>query len=90
MSDPDLIRHSAMTRKKRQTHHFPTTAADVIDRVLDKGIVVEYHARLAIGGIDTLVRIDARYIAASLTTYVRYAEPLRRAGLISASIGFDD
>jgi gas vesicle structural protein len=61
---------------------------DIIDRVLDKGIVVEYHAEVAIVGIDTLVRIDARYVAASFTTYVRYAEPIRLSGLINPSIGF--
>lgn len=68
--------------------HRHSSLIDIIDRVLDKGIVVEYHARVAIGGIDTLMRIDARYVAASFTTYVRYAGPLRRTGLLGASIGF--
>jgi hypothetical protein len=50
---------------------------DIIDRVLDKGIVIEYHARVSIGGIDTLVTVDARYVAASFDTHLRYAESLR-------------
>ena len=71
-----------MVRNQRQSHRFVPTTADIIDRVLDKGIVVEYHARVLIGGIDGLITIDARYIATSLSTYLRYAPRLRRSGLI--------
>jgi hypothetical protein len=65
-----------MARKESQPHRFPTLV-DIIDRVLDKGIVIEYHARVLIGGIDTLVTVDGRYIAASFDTHLRYAESLR-------------
>jgi hypothetical protein len=44
-----------LAQKERQPHRFPT-AVDVIDRVLDKGIVIENHARISISGIDSLVR----------------------------------
>ena len=87
---PSASVQSTLPRQLKAPYSGRTAAGivDIIDRVLDKGIVVEYHARVAIVGIDTLVRIDARYIAASFSTYVRIAEPVRRAGLI-ASIGFD-
>jgi len=64
-----------MTGKEPQTHRLPTFV-DIIDRVLDKGIVIEYYARVSIGGIDTLVTVDGRYIAASFDTYLGYAESL--------------
>jgi hypothetical protein len=72
-----------MAQKEPQPHRFPT-AVDIIDRVLDKGIVIEYHARISIGGIDTLVTVDARYVAASIDTYRRYADVPRNARMLSA------
>lgn len=71
-----------MAQKEPQPHRFPTVV-DIIDRVLDKGIVIEYHARISIGGIDTLVTVDARYVAASIDTYRRYADVLRNARMLS-------
>lgn len=54
------------------------TVADVIDRVLDKGVVIEYRLeRVTVTGIDLLVTVDARCVVASLDTYLEYAEPLR-------------
>jgi len=47
---------------------------DLIDRVIDKGIVIDYWARVSILGIDLLTRIEARIIVASIDTYVQYAE----------------
>jgi hypothetical protein len=59
------------------------TAVDVIDRVLDKGIVVEYQInRVSLSGIDLPVTVDARYVIASLDTYLEYAEPLRKTGFL--------
>jgi hypothetical protein len=68
-----------MARIERQRHRL--TAVDIIDRILDKGIVIEYHSRISISGIDTLVTVDGRYVAASFDTHRRYAEALRSAGL---------
>jgi len=57
--------------------------ADVIDRILDKGIVIEYRVnRVLLSGIDLLVTVDARYVVASLDTYLEYAKPLRKARLL--------
>lgn len=71
-----------MARTEWQPHRHPTML-DIIDRVLDKGIVIEYHARISIGGIDTLMTVDARYVASSIETHLRYAEPLRNAGIVA-------
>ena len=60
----------------RQSRRLPTTV-HIIDRVLDKGIVIEYRARISIGGIDTLVAVDARYVVSSLDTFLEYGEPLQ-------------
>ena len=48
---------------------------DVLDRVLDKGIVIDGWARMSLAGID-LLTIDGWVVVASIETYLRYAEPL--------------
>ena len=48
---------------------------DVIDRVLDKGIVIDYWARVSLLGVD-LAEIDARVVVASIDTYVQYADQI--------------
>jgi Gas vesicle protein len=74
-----------MVRTERQHHRAPT-AVDIIDRVLDKGVVIEYHGRISVGGIDTLVTVDARYVAASIDTHQRYEDLLRSAGIIGRGV----
>ena len=49
---------------------------DVIDRVLDKGIVIDYWARVSLLGVDILTGIDARVVVASIDTYVQYADQI--------------
>lgn len=62
------------------------TVADVIDRVLDKGIVIEYQVnRVSLSGIDLPVTVDARFVVVSLDTYLEYAEPLSKTGLLGGS-----
>jgi len=56
---------------------------DVIDRVLDKGIVIDYWARISLLGIDLLTRMDARVIVASIDTYVKYAERIGRTDTLA-------
>jgi gas vesicle structural protein len=46
---------------------------DVLDRVLDKGIVIDAWVRVSLVGID-LVTVEARVVVASIDTYLRYAE----------------
>ena len=56
---------------------------DVIDRVLDKGIVIDYWARVSILGIDLLTGIDARIVVASIATYAEYAERIGATGTLA-------
>ena len=48
---------------------------DVLDRVLDKGIVIDGWARVSVAGID-LMAVDAWVVVASIETYLRYADSL--------------
>ena len=63
---------------------------DVLDRVLDKGIVIDAYVRVSLVGID-LVTVEARVVVASIDTYLKYSEavgitgPSRREALPTAS-----
>ena len=48
---------------------------DILDRVLDKGIVIDAWVRLSLVGID-LVTTEARVVVASIATYLQFSEPL--------------
>ena len=48
---------------------------DVLDRILDKGIVIDAWIRVSLVGID-LITVEARVVVASIDTYLRYAEAL--------------
>jgi hypothetical protein len=50
-----------------------SSLVEVIDRVLDKGIVIDAFARVSLVGIE-LVSIKARVVIASIETYLKYAE----------------
>ena len=58
----------------------PSSLADVLDVVLDKGIVIDAYVRAALLGIE-LVTIDARIVIASVDTYLRFAEAVNRLDL---------
>jgi len=58
----------------------PSGLADVIEIVLDKGIVVDVYARVSLLGIE-LVSVDARIAVASVDTYLRFAEATNRLDL---------
>jgi hypothetical protein len=55
----------------------PSSLADVLDVVLDKGIVIDAYVRVAVVGIE-LLTIDARIVIASVDTYLRFAEAVNR------------
>jgi len=55
----------------------PSGLADVIDIILDKGLVVDAYVRVALVGIE-LLTIDARIVIASVDTYLRFAEAVNR------------
>src|SRR3989442_15028317 len=46
---------------------------DVLERVLDKGIVIDAWVRVSLVGID-LVTVEARIVVASIDTYLKYSE----------------
>ena len=56
------------------------TLADVIDIILDKGLVIDAYVRVSLIGIEILT-IDARIVIASVDTYLRFAEAVNRLDL---------
>ena len=55
---------------------------DVLDRVLDKGIVIDAWVRISLVGID-LITIEARVVVASIDTYLKYADAVGMTGMVS-------
>jgi len=51
---------------------------DVLDRVLDKGIVIDAWVRVSLVGID-LITVEARVVVASIDTYLKYSEAVGAA-----------
>jgi len=58
----------------------PSGLADVVEVILDKGIVVDAYVRVALLGIEVLT-IDARIVVSSVDTYLRFAEATNRLDL---------
>ena len=59
-----------------------TSLIDVLDRVLDKGIVIDAWVRVSLVGID-LITVEARVVVASIDTYLKYSEAVGQAGTAS-------
>src|SRR3954449_3058347 len=55
----------------------PSGLADVIDVILDKGLVIDAYVRVSLIGIEILT-VDARIVVASVDTYLRFAEAVNR------------
>src|SRR4051812_44004029 len=55
----------------------PSGLADVLEIILDKGIVIDAYVRVSLVGIE-LLTIDARIVIASVDTYLRFAEAVNR------------
>jgi gas vesicle structural protein len=55
----------------------PSGLADVIETILDKGMVIDAYVRVSLVGIEVLT-IDARVVIASVDTYLRFAEAVNR------------
>jgi hypothetical protein len=68
-----------------------TSLIDVLDRVLDKGIVIDAWVRVSLVGID-LITVEARVVVASIDTYLKYSEavgqtaPVSRPGVEGATL----
>jgi gas vesicle structural protein len=64
----------------------PSGLADVIEIILDKGIVIDAYVRVSLVGIE-LLTIDARIVIASVDTYLRFAEATNRLDLLEQGGG---
>ncbi|NHC23623.1 gas vesicle protein [Nocardioides sp. IC4_145] len=62
----------------------PSGLADVVEMVLDKGVVVDAYARVSLLGIE-LLTLDARVVIASVDTYLRFAEATHRLDLLESA-----
>ena len=74
-----------MTVAQRQSGGYldrpsPSGLADVIEVILDKGLVIDIYVRVSLIGIEILT-IDARIVIASVDTYLRFAEATNRLDL---------
>jgi hypothetical protein len=58
----------------------PSGLADVVETILDRGIVIDAYARVSLVGIEILT-LDARIVVASVDTYLRFAEATNRLEL---------
>jgi hypothetical protein len=69
---------AAATRTNRYTGGpAGNSLADVVDLILDKGLVIDLYVRVSLIGIEILT-IDARIVVASVDTYLRFAEAVGR------------
>ncbi|MEU8824958.1 gas vesicle protein GvpJ [Streptomyces sp. NPDC048636] len=57
-----------------------SSLVDVVDLILDKGLVIDVYVRVSLVGIE-LLTIDARIVVASVDTYLRFAEATNRLDL---------
>src|SRR5579859_5736766 len=68
----------SMSQLQRQPG--PSGLVDVLDVILDKGIVIDVYLRVALVGIE-LLTVDLRVVIASVDTYLRFAEAVNRLDL---------
>src|SRR6266480_3663806 len=61
----------------------PSGLADVLEVLLDKGLVIDAFVRVSLIGIE-LLTVDARVVVASVDTYLRFAEAVNRLDLLQA------
>jgi gas vesicle structural protein len=64
----------------------PSGLADVIETILDKGLVIDAYIRVSLVGIEVLT-IDARIVVASVETYLRFAEAVNRLDISKEKTG---
>lgn len=60
----------------------PSSLAEVLDRILDKGIVIDAWVRVALLGIE-LLTVEARVVVASVETYLKFAQAIGQIPLAS-------
>lgn len=84
--DPYMTRESGIARRDSQIRRAPNSAGlyDVLDLILDKGIVIDAFVRVSLVGIE-LLTVDLRVVIASVDTYLRYAEGAERLQIYNRS-----
>ena len=60
-----------------------SSLAEVVDRILDKGIVIDVWAKVSLVGIE-LLTVEARVVIASVETYLKYAEAIGLTAIAAA------
>lgn len=65
-----------------------TSLIDVLDRVLDKGIVIDAWVRVSLVGID-LITVEARVVVASIDTYLKYSEAVGTVAPVAKPVHVD-
>jgi hypothetical protein len=63
----------------------PISVLEVLDRILDKGLVIDAFARVSLVGIEILT-VEARVVVASIETYLKYAERVHEIGLVATPV----
>ncbi len=64
----------------------PGSLYDVLDLILDKGLVIDAYVRVSVVGIE-LLTVDARVVVAGVDTYLRFAEAANRLDIAAADRG---
>src|SRR3954470_9831092 len=79
---PLALGEPVAVRRDSQIRRAPNSSGlyDVLDLILDKGIVIDAFVRVSLVGIE-LVTVDLRVVIASVDTYLRYAEGVERLGV---------
>lgn len=62
-----------------------SSLAEVIDRILEKGIVIDAWIKVSLVGIE-LLSVEARVVIASVETYLKYAEAIGLTATAAAPV----
>src|ERR1700760_4219955 len=71
---------AAISQNRYAAGPSPSGLADVLDLILDKGLVIDLYVRVSLVGIE-LLTVDARVVIASVDTYLRFAEAVGRLNI---------
>src|SRR3954467_1721116 len=71
---------AAISQNRYAAGPSPSGLADVLDLILDKGLVIDLYLRVSLVGIE-LLTVDARIVVASVDTYLRFAEAVGRLNI---------
>jgi gas vesicle structural protein len=80
LTEFDSMTVVSQSRNRYLDRPSPSSLADVVDVILDKGLVIDIYVRVSLLGIE-LLTIDARIVIASVDTYLRFAEAVNRLDL---------